>query len=298
MNNRNCTSSCLPLTAALLCISLLHFSSPALAADVLIVGDLQYRPVADIVSEIKATLRAPSKEYAITEARGRLDRIVDREGARVVVALGMDAVGEAYRLPPSVSVVYGLVIAPPKSARPNTTGVYMSTPASEYVSLIRKYLSSIKRIGVVGSQNLLNVLMESDHPQVTAYRVGSSSELMNTMGRLNNAEALLLLPDVNLLTSSVMENIYLFSFRNNVPLLGISEGNVKQGSLLALVFDPKTVSRQIGEKVQNILKGADADNLPPTAPKKFNLFVNINTARKMGIDIPDDMLKKAKRLYQ
>ena len=73
---------------------------------------------------------------------------------------------------------------------------------------------------------------------------------------------------------------------------------MKQGSLLALVFDPKTVSRQIGEKVQNILKGAAAGDIPPSPPRKFNLFVNTNTARKMGIDLPDEMVKKARRIYQ
>jgi putative tryptophan/tyrosine transport system substrate-binding protein len=286
------------LVAELLLFSLLLFSSPAVAAEVLIVGDIQYKPVAEMVSEIKSTLRWQVKEYAIGDVRGKLDGIVERENARIVVTLGMDAVGEAFRLPPSIAVVYGLVIAPPKSARSNVTGVYMSTPASEYVATVRKYLPSIKWVSVVGSQNLMNVLLGSAPPQVAAYHVGSSSDLVNTVSRLNNAEALLLLPDVNLLTSSVMENVYLFSFRNNVPLLGISEGNVKQGSLLALVFDPKTVSRQIGEKVQNILKGTAAADIPPSPPRKFNLFINTNTARKMGIEIPDEMLKKARRIYQ
>ncbi len=291
-------SSRYTLMGVLLLFSLLLFSSPALAAEVLIVGDIQYKPVADVVSEIKSGLRWQVKEYAIADVKGKLDGIVERENARIVVALGMDAVGEALRLPPSIAVVYGLVIAPPKSARSNVTGVYMSTPASEYVSTVRKYLPSIKKVSVVGSQNLLNALLGSDHTQVAAYHVSSSSDLVNTLGRLGDADALLLLPDVNLLTSSVMENVYLFSFRKNIPLLGISEGNVKQGSLFALVFDPKTVSRQIGEKVQNLLKGVAAAEIPPSPPRKFNLFVNTNTARKMGIDIPDEMLKKARRTYQ
>jgi putative ABC transport system substrate-binding protein len=286
------------LMGVLLLFLLLLFSSHAQAADVLIVGDIQYKPVADVVSEIKSSLRWQVKEYAIAEIKGKLDGIVARENARIVVALGMDAVGEAFRLPQSIAVVYGLVLAPPKNARTNVTGVYMSTPVSEYVSTVRKYLPSIKKVSVVGSQNLLNVLVGSDHAQVAAYHVGSSSDLVDTLGHLGEAEALLLLPDVNLLTSSVMENVYLFSFRKNIPLLGISEGNVKQGSLFALVFDPKTVSRQIGEKVQNLLKGAAAADIPVSPPRKFNLFVNTNTARKMGIDIPDEMLKKARRTFQ
>lgn len=292
------SSSRYALVALLLLVSPPLFASPAFATKVLIVGDIQYKPVADVVSGIKSTLRSPVKEYPIGEVRGRLDGIVEREDARIVVALGADAVGEALRLPSSVTVVYGLVIAPPKSARSNVTGVYMSTPASEYVSTVRKYLPSIDKVSVVGSQSLMNTLVGNDHDQVAAYRVGSSSELVNTVNRLGEARALLLLPDVNLLTSSVMENAYLFSFRKNVPLLGISEGNVKQGSLFALVFDPKTTSRQIGEKVHNILNGVDAADIPPSPPRKFNLFINTNTARKMGIVIPAEMLNRATKIYQ
>lgn len=276
----------------------LFLSSTLFAADVLVVGDIRYKPVAEVVSGISSMLRSQVREYPTSEVKGRLYGIVNREGARVVVALGMDAVGEALRLPPSVSVVYGLVIAPPRSTRGNITGVYMSTPVSEYVSVVRKYLPSVRKVSVVGSHTLMNTLLGSDHSQVAAYRVDSSSGLVNTVSHLGETDALLLLPDVNLLTSAVMENVYLFSFRKNVPLLGISEGNVKQGSLFALAFDPRAVSRQIGEKVQSILNGGDASNIPQSPPKKFNLYVNSKTARKMGIAIPDEMLNRAKKIYQ
>src|SRR6266540_3542306 len=176
-NKRHLTSSHRHLLMAVLFLfSLPLFSAPAFAARVLIIGDIQYKPVADVVAEIKSTLRSQVKEYPIAEVRGKLDGIVDREDARIVVALGMDAVGEALRLPTSVAVVYGLVIAPPTGSRPNVTGVYMSTPAGEYVSTVRKYLPSINKVSVVGSHNLMNTLFGSDHPQVTVYRVASSSD--------------------------------------------------------------------------------------------------------------------------
>ena len=94
-----------------------------------------------------------------------------------------------------------------------------------------------------------------------------------------------------------MDNVYLFSYRNSIPLLGISERNVKQGSLFALVFDPVSIARQIGEKVLDARNGVDMDEMPPSPPLEFNLFVNTNTARKMGIVIPDEMIRKAKKIY-
>jgi ABC-type uncharacterized transport system substrate-binding protein len=144
---------------------------------------------------------------------------------------------------------------------------------------------------------MMKSLLGSDAPHVSAYHVASSSDLVTTVNRLADTRSLLLLPDANLLTAPVMSNVYLFSFRNNIPLLGISEANVKQGSLFALVFDPKAVSRQIGEKVQNILNGVDVGEIPASPPRRYNLYVNSNTAHKMGIQIPNEMLMKAKKVY-
>ncbi|QOX78260.1 hypothetical protein FY034_04705 [Trichlorobacter lovleyi] len=284
---------------ALLFLCVLHFSSTAAeAAKVLIVGDIKYAFVAGVAADIQLTVRSQVKEFAVSEVRGQLAATVEREGAEVVVALGADAVHEALRLPPSIAVVYGLVVVPPRSARANVTGVYMSPPVSEYVATVRRYLPSLSKISVVGSQAMLRSLTGGDYAQVSAYSVNSSSDLANTVNRLADAKSLLLLPDSNLLTAPVMSSVYLFSFRNNIPVLGISEANVKQGSLFALVFDPKAVSRQIGEKVQTILNGVDAGELPDSSPRRYNLYINSNTAQKMGVVIPDEMLKKARRIYQ
>ncbi len=299
MSRRNVSLAARCSLFAALCISqLLFLFSSASAAEVLIVGDIQYKPVADVVGEIKSTVKLPLKVYSMSDIRERLLSTVEREDARIVVALGKDAVDEALLLPPSVTVIYGLVIAPPKKSRSNMTGVYMSTPVSEYVNTVRKYLPAIKRISVVGSRNLMNTLDGRTYAQVAAYNVGSSSELVNTVNSLDESHALLLLPDVALLTSTVMENVYLFSFRKNIPLLGISEGNVRMGSLFALVFDSSSIGREIGEKVMEARNGVDMEELPPAPPKEFNLFINANTARKMGIVIPDEMIRKAKRIYQ
>jgi ABC-type uncharacterized transport system substrate-binding protein len=267
------------------------------AAEVLIVGDVQYRQVADVAAEIRAAVRPQVKDFAVEDIKGRLEKVVERENARVVVALGLEALTEALRLPLSIPVVYGLVIAPPKSGRANTTGVYMATPVNEYSAVARKYLPSMNRFSVVGSHSLMNHLLGAEGAQVSAYRVNSSPELMSAVNRVTNSHAIMLLPDANLLTSSVMENVFLFSFRNNIPVLGVSEGNVKQGSLFALVFEPKGMGRQIGEILHKILQRVDAGDIPPSPPRKFNLFINTNTAKKMNITLPDEMLNKARKIY-
>lgn len=118
------------LRTVLLLIALFIVSSPACAAKVLIIGTMQYPFVAEVANDIRSSLKTQSSEYGVAEVKGKLNSVVEREGALVVVALGNDAVAEALRLPPDIAVVYGLVVTPPKSSRPNTTGVYLSPPAS------------------------------------------------------------------------------------------------------------------------------------------------------------------------
>lgn len=269
----------------------------AQAAEVIVVGDTQLKPVAEIIAGIRQTIDVPFEVYDTARVKGRLSGIVEKERATVIVALGKDAIDEAAHVPSSVAVIYDLVIKPPSMNRLNTTGFYMATPVGEYVELINRYLLSIKRISVIGSPDLMLVLDGSRHPQVESLRVKSPFELISTVARLVNADALLLLPDVSLLTASAVEEVYLQSFRKGIPILGVSERHVKQGALLALVFDAAEVGRQIGEKASLAARGADMGLVPPAPSRDFDLFLNLDTAERMGISIPAELVRRAKRVF-
>ncbi len=201
------------------------------------------------------------------------------------------------QLPPAIPVIYDMVVIPPPINRPNTTGFYMATPVKEYVDLIRSHLHSIKQIAVVGSRDQLHLLAGGDSPYMTPYSVKNTVEFVNKVKQLNGTDAILLLPDSSLLTVTALEEAYLVSFRKGIPLLGISEKSVREGALLALVVDMGNVGRLIGEYAANALKGMDIGHLPPSPPRRFELYLNTETARKMGIRIPDEMIRMAKRAY-
>jgi putative tryptophan/tyrosine transport system substrate-binding protein len=269
----------------------------SVAADVVIVADTQIKPVVQLISGIRKTLEASLKVYTPAEVRGRLKSIVDKEGARVVIALGREALDDALRLPPGIPVIYDLVVIPPQISRPNTAGFYMATPAREYVDLLKEYLQSIRKIAVIGSRDQLNILARDDSHQMVSYSVKNSVEFVNTVKQLDNADAILLLPDTTLLTAAALEEAYLLSFRKGIPLLGISEKHVKQGALLALVVDLVSVGKRIGEYASKAIKGTDVGQFSSSPPKIFELYLNTDTARKMGIHLPDNLIRSAKRSY-
>ena len=273
------------------------FLSQAEAAEVVIIADTQLKPVAEIISGIRKTLNTSVKTFAHAEVRGKLKAVVDKEGAKVVIALGREALDDALQLPPDIPIIYDLVVTPPQISRPNTTGFYMATPVMEYVDLIKENLRSLKRIVVVGSREQLNILAREENPQLVSYSVRNTFEFVNTLKQLNNADAILLLPDTSLLTAAAMEEIYLLSFRKGIPLFGISERHVKQGALLALVVDLVSVGKRIGAYASKAIKGINVGQIPPSPPNRFDLYVNTNTALKMGIQIPDELIRSAKRSY-
>lgn len=267
------------------------------ATDVLVVADARLKPVVEIISGIGKTLKTPLKTYSSSQVKGTLETVVSAEQAKVVVALGREAIEEALRLPPSVLVIYDMVVIPPVVNRPNTTGFYMATPAREYAEFIGSHLRELTQIAVVGSRGQLNILARGDSALFTNYSVRNTFDFVTTLKQLNGADAILLLPDVTVLTATAMEEAYLLSFRKKIPLLGISEKNVKDGALFALVVDPVNVGRLIGEYATRALKGANVGQIPPSPPRKFDLFVNLDTARKMGIRLPESMVNGAKRTF-
>jgi putative ABC transport system substrate-binding protein len=287
-----------PVLAA---VMLLVLSGPCSiwGAEIIIIGDLNYRQISEVSNEIKTSLRAQVRELNLSDVRGRLGGVVERENARVVVALGADSVAEALKLPPAIQVVYGLIISPPQTSRSNVSGVYMSVPVSEYLVLARRMLPTSTRIAIMGSPQLVSLLATEDFPQaVGIHRIASTTELLDAVDKLSGSQAILLLPDTHLLTSSSLEKIYLHSFKFSRPVLGVSESAVRQGSLFALVFDAKATGKQLGERVRAILQHNDSKEAPHSPPRKFNLYINSNTAEKMKISVPDDLLKKARKVYQ
>ena len=268
------------------------------AADVLIICDTQLRPVTEIVSGIRKTLKSHFRIYSPSEVKGILDSVVVKEDAKVVVALGKSSLYEALRLPPSIPVIYDMVVVPPLISRPNTTGFYMATPAREYAELIRNHLHSIRKFAVVGSRNQLNILARGGLPQQTAFGVRNSVEFVDAVRQMADADAILLMPDISLLTPTAMSEAFLISFKKGIPLFGVSEQNVKQGALLALVVDTVNVGKTIGEAAAKVLRGGDLGQVQASPPTKFDMYLNTSTASRMGIQIPGEMMRMAKRVYQ
>ena len=269
------------------------------ASDVIIVGDFRLKPVNEIISIIRNSLPYETAVYLPKDVKGVLNSVFRKENAKIVIALGIEPTKDALSLPESIPLIYGLLIKPLNTKRQNITGIYMTTPVSEYISLLEKYFPSIRKLGIVLEPESGNVLLhETSSTSVTFYRANNSYEFIKGINHLDgNIDAFLLLPEKNLLTTTAMEELYRHSFSEKLPVIGVSEKHVKMGSLLALVFDESGMGMQIGDLTKKVLSRGNASGIVPGPPERFNLYLNIETAKAMKINIPAELSKKARVIY-
>jgi putative ABC transport system substrate-binding protein len=90
-----------------------------------------------------------------------------------------------------------------------------------------------------------------------------------------------------------------FSAKNRIPVFSISTSSLeKYSGLLAYAPDWTDLARRAATYVDKILKGANPADLPVQRPAKFNLIVNLRTAKNLGIEIPPSILYRADKLIK
>lgn len=278
-----------------LCIVFIcYFSAQGFAADAVIIGNFRARPIANAYEGVRRTFRSTTKFYTLDDVKGSLKRVVAEEDAKVVIAFGERALEEALRLPENIPVIYTFVVVPPKTTRGNTTGIYIGVPAKEYLSITTTYFPHIHKITTIGEPQLLNYLASrapvEQQPAETPY---------DFIRQINHtsSDAILLLPDSYLLTAETLEAAYLYSFRAKIPLLGISERQAKEGALFSLVVNTYDLGKQIGQLAAQALDTGTVAATHPVPAKKHDLYLNLETARKMGIRIPDSLIRQAQKVF-
>ena len=73
---------------------------------------------------------------------------------------------------------------------------------------------------------------------------------------------------------------------------------VEAGGLVSYSDDDLAVLRRAAVYVDKILKGAKPADLPVETPTKFELVVNLKTAKQIGLTIPDSILYRADRVIK
>ena len=99
-------------------------------------------------------------------------------------------------------------------------------------------------------------------------------------------------------TSVQREPLILAAARNNVPAVYYLSTFARDGGLLSYGFDLIDTFRRAATYVDRILRGAEPAELPVQFPTKFEMVVNLKTAKALGLTVPPSIMLRADEMIE
>ncbi|MFO0700944.1 MAG: ABC transporter substrate binding protein [Nitrospira sp.] len=190
--------------------------------------------------------------------------------------------------------------------RDNLIGVSLEFSLESQLVVMRRILPDLATVGVLYSpkenQDTIDragSLVKKLGLKFVAKPIEAPRDIPDTLeGLANNVDLLWGIADQVVLSPQMAEPILLFSFRNKVPLAGLSTPWVKAGALYALERDYGDIGAQCAEMALKILNKTNPQALSIVAPRKVLFSVNLKTARVMRIELPQQIIDSASHVFQ
>jgi putative ABC transport system substrate-binding protein len=130
---------------------------------------------------------------------------------------------------------------------------------------------------------------------ITLRRVdaGTSAELIAALATIDASDGALLVQNDPVLTGTERARILDFAIAHRLPTIFEGKTSAVRGGLLSYGPDLNENFRGAANYVDKILKGAKPDDLPVQQPTKFELVINLKTAKALDLTVPPAILARA-----
>jgi putative ABC transport system substrate-binding protein len=256
-------------------------------------------------------------------AEGRYDRLpamaaeLARRQVAVLVATPTVAALAAKAATATIPIVFSTTDDPIKLglvaslARPgdNATGVYffLSDLAAKQLGLLRELVPAAVRIGLLVNPENANVENVTQEVTAAASAMGVQIEVARAsdsraieaaflLFARNKADALLVGADPFFFSRRVQ--LTTLATRHALPAIYNVREYAEVGGLMSYGTSLADVFRQVGVYTARILKGAKPADLPVVQSTRFELVINLPTARALALEVPPPLLARADEVIE
>jgi putative tryptophan/tyrosine transport system substrate-binding protein len=178
----------------------------------------------------------------------------------------------------------------------------------KWLELIKEIAPSVRRVGVLRDPAITAGIGQWSAIQTAAPVVGLEVRPINLRSGTSETEQEIgaFAPDANsglIVTSSGLsvqhrDLLVTLAAQYRVPALYYARAFVDRGGLLAYGPDRIDQFRRAASYVDRILKGEKPADLPVQAPTKYELVINLKTAKALGLTVPDTLLARADEVIE
>jgi putative ABC transport system substrate-binding protein len=259
-------------------------------------------------------------EYRSAETRPGLHKLATsllKKKVDVIVTIGGRATRAVEEATKTVPIVFTLAGDPVESgfveslARPggNLTGItWMAFElAGKRLELLKEAAPKVSRVAVLVNVSQPGEYRESNEARATARRLRMTLFYHKVRDKIEydfafdeisseKADGLLVFPEEK--SMEHRQQIAAFAIRHRLPSIFGWKEYVEAGGLMAYGPSRAELLRRIAVYVDKIFKGAKPGGLPVEQPTKFELVINLKTAKTLGVKIPGHLLMAADKVIE
>jgi ABC-type uncharacterized transport system substrate-binding protein len=251
-----------------------------------------------------------------TSANGATADMV-RQNPEVILSHGTETSRIMQQHTRTIPIVFTTVTDPVGSglveslARPggNTTGFtnFEFSMAGKWLELLKEVAPAVKNIAVIfnpenaampGQLRAIALAAPALGLQMTEAKVSDRGDIeraIDALAQTPNA-GFIVLPE-NLVIKN-RDLIVGMAARHQLPGVYSDRFNIKSGGLLSYGADTDDLYRRAASYIDRILRGEKPSDLPVQQPTKFELVVNLKTAKALGLEVPATLLARADEVIE
>ena len=191
----------------------------------------------------------------------------------------------------------------------NITGLTTRSPdlADKRLELLKELLPNISRVALLRNASRMGTEEHLREAEVAARKLGLQLQSLEVRqpedietafraAEKGRAEALIVVAAG--LGGAQRARIISLAAQKRLPIIASSDSYVRAGALMSYSPDRSEQLRRAATYVDKILKGANPADLPVERSTKFELIINLKTAKQIGLTIPQEVLFRADKVIK